>query len=123
MIKAIFVAAGLSLLLAACATTGTLESPKAAGQISGTLTRSLFEPYRVEIILDGKKYQGEWRTTEPTSEQYKTTAWPHKKHIGQVHSVLIADAGSKLDCRWQTHGETGTGSCTSGSFEYPLVLK
>lgn len=123
MKKTTFVTAGLTFMLTACATIGTLQSSKGDAKISGTLTRSLFEPYWVEITLDGKEYQGEWRTSEPTREQYAATAWPHKKHIGQVHSVLIANAGSKLDCRWQTHGETGTGSCTLGSHEYPLTLK
>lgn len=118
-----FITAGLSLMLAACATNGTLQSATGDATISGTLTRSLFEPYQIEITLDGKKYHGEWRTAEPTREQYTRTAWPHKRHIGQVHSVLLADAGSKLDCRWQTHSETGTGSCSSGSVEYPLILK
>lgn len=123
MKTSIIITAGLSLILAACATNGTLQSTTGDAKISGTLTRELFEPYQVEITLDGKTYHGVWRTSEPTQEQYKATAWPHKKHVGQVHSVLMADAGSKLDCRWQTHGETGMGSCTSGSHEYPLTLK
>ncbi|MBI5920675.1 MAG: hypothetical protein HY847_03390 [Betaproteobacteria bacterium] len=123
MKKTTFITTGLSIMLTACATNGMLQSSTGDAKISGTLTRSLFEPYRVNIALDGKEYQGEWRTGEPTREQYLATAWPHKKHIGQVHSVLVADAGSKLDCRWQTHSETGTGSCTLGSHQYPLTLK
>ena len=123
MQQSIFITAGLSLMLAACATTGTLQSATGAATISGTLTRSLFEPHRVEVILDGRKYHGEWRTGAPTQEQLKAKTLPHKRHFGQVQSVLVADDGSKLDCRWQTHEMTGTGSCSSGSVEYPLILK
>lgn len=124
MKNSIFITAGLLLLLTACSTTGTLQSPTGDNKISGTITRGVFEPYQIEIILDDKAYRGEWRTIEPTQEQRAAYPVSHKWHPGQVQSVLIANDGSKLDCHWITHTTTSAeGSCKFGSVEYPLILK
>lgn len=118
-----FVIAALATLgLAACSSTGSLQSGT-GDKISGTLTRGLIEPYHVEIKLDGKTYHGEWRTGAPTAEQKAAAGRPHRFHVGQVRSTLTAADGSKLDCQWQTHSETGEGTCTGNGREYPLVLK
>lgn len=115
--------AALALLgLSACSTTGALQSPKPDSKISGTVTRGLIQPYRVEVNLDGKAYRGEWRTGAPTADQKAGTSLPHRHHIGEVRSVLTASDGSKLDCQWQTHGDTGVGTCRAGEREYPLNL-
>ena len=111
-----------ALGLAACSSTGSLQS-STGDQISGTLPRGLIEPHRVEINLDGKVYRGEWRTGAPTAAQKAATTYPHQKHIGQVRSMLKADDSSTLDCRWNTHGDTAEGACTGNGREYPLVLK
>lgn len=118
-----FVIATLAALgLAACSSTGSLQSSK-GDKISGTLTRGLIEPYRVEVNLDGKAYRGEWRTGAPTPEQKAAAGYPHRFHVGQVRSTLTAADGSKLDCQWQTHSDAGEGTCTGNGREYPLVLK
>lgn len=123
MQKNIAIAAGIALGLAACSSTGALQSPKGDTSITGTVTRGVFEPHGVEVRLDGKTYRGEWRTGTPTAEQKAATTLPHKKHIGQVKSTLSADDGSKLNCTWQSHGDTADGACTGNGREYPLVLK
>ena len=87
------------------------------------MTRGLIEPYRVEVNLDGKVYRGEWRTGAPTAEQKAATTYPHRTHIGEVRSMLKADDGSMLDCRWNAHSETAEGACVANGREYPLVLK
>lgn len=118
-----FVITALTALgLAACSSTGSLQSSQ-GDKISGTLTRGLIEPYRVEVNLDGKVYRGEWRTGAPTPGQKAATTYPHRKHIGEVRSMLKADDGSMLDCRWETHGDTAEGACAGHGREYPLVLK
>lgn len=119
----LLIAAGIALGLNACSSTGTLQSPRADAKVSGTLTRGLVEPHRVEVSLDGKTYRGEWRTGEPTKEQKAATTYPHQKHIGQVVSTLKADDGNTLDCRWQTHGGVAEGACIGNGREFPLVLK
>lgn len=111
-----------ALGLAACSSTGVLQSSK-GDNITGTLTRGLIQPYRVEVNLDGKVYRGEWRTGAPTPAQKAATTRPHRKHIGEVQSQLKADDGSTLDCRWDAHGDKAEGACTSNGREYPLVLK
>lgn len=123
MQKNLLIATFVTLGLSACTSIGSLQSTQADARISGTVTRGFLEPYRVEINLDGKTYRGEWRTGAPTAEQKATTTRPHRKHVGEVRSVLLADDGSKLDCRWLTHSETGEGSCSADNREYPLTLK
>lgn len=110
------------LTLSACTSIGTLQSTKADSAITGTVTRSAFEPYLVEVRLDGKAYRGEWRSEPPVPEQKKATSFPHRKHVGQVHATLKADDGSLLDCNWVTHGETAKGVCSAAGRDYPLVL-
>ena len=114
---------GILLGLNACASTVVLQTTQPGTKITGSVTRGAVEPYRVEVSLDGKTYTGEWRTTAPTPEQKAATSYPHKKHIGQVQSILKANDGGVLDCRWDTHGETAEGRCTTGDRTYPLVLK
>jgi hypothetical protein len=123
MHKTAFFTAALSLLLAGCTTTGTLQSVAPGAAISGTLTRGAIEPHRIEVAVDGRKYRGEWRTGEPTQAQRAATALPHQWHIGQVRSVLVADDGSMMECRWQTHGNSAEGTCKTSDREYPVILR
>lgn len=116
-------AAALSLLLAACTSTGALQPAQPDATISGTVTRGLLEPYRVEVTLDGKVYRGEWRTDAPTAQQRAETPYPHRHHVGKVQSTLRADDGATLACNWLTDGYRGEGACASGDRQYPLILK
>ena len=119
----LLIVAGIALGLSACASTVSMQSSRADAKASATVTRGLFEPYLIEVSIDGKIYRGEWRTSDPTKEQKAATTYPHLKHIGQVQSKLTADDGSTLDCRFQTHGETAEGSCSGNGRDYPLVSK
>lgn len=112
-----------SFALCACTSTGILQADKPGMNIGGTLARGAFEPYRVEVALDGKAYRGEWRTGAPTREQLAATGYPHRRHVGVVQSRLVAADGSALDCRWETHGDRAEGKCVSNDREYPLSLK
>lgn len=114
---------GILFGLSACTSTGSLQPTQPGTKLSGSVTRGVVEPHRVEVSLDGKTYTGEWRTTAPTPEQKAATSYPHQKHIGQVRSTLKASDGDVLDCHWDTHGETAEGSCSSGDRSYPLILK
>jgi hypothetical protein len=122
-VKPGFVAAGLSMVLAACGSVGRLEPASPGMPIHGTVNRGFLEPHRIELNLDGKLFRGEWRTGPPGRDQLAATRYPHRWHVGQVESVLVAGDGSQLHCRWQTHGVTGEGKCVTGDREYPLLLK
>lgn len=122
MIKNLLIAVGIALGISACSSTGALQSPRSDAKASGTLTRGLVEPHRVELKLDGKTYRGEWLTGEPSKEQKAATTYPHQKHIGQVQSTLKADDGSTLHCHWQTHGDIAEGVCSGDGRETRLVL-
>jgi len=123
MQKNLLIAAFGVLVLSACSSTGTLQSTKPENKISGTVTRGLVQPYRVEVTLDDKTYRGEWRTEAPTTEQQTAAGMPHKYHVKQVRSTLRADDGNQLECEWKTHGDNGEGTCRAGGREYPLLLK
>ncbi|MDH4283690.1 MAG: hypothetical protein OEV35_00065 [Gallionellaceae bacterium] len=123
MQKNIVITIGIVFGLAACSSTGTLQSPKGDTNITGTVIRGAFEPHIVEVRLEGKTYRGEWRTGAPTPEQKAATSYPHRKHIGQVKSTLRADDGSTLDCAWQSHGDTAEGNCSKSGRDYLLNLK
>ena len=123
MQKKLLIAAGIVLGLSACSSTTTLQSTQSGSSISGSVTRGAFEPHAVVVQLEGKMYRGEWRTGAPAAEQKTATAYPHQKHIGEVRSMLKADDGSTLDCRWKSHGESAEGVCASGGRDYPLILK
>jgi hypothetical protein len=118
-----FVAAAALVGISACSSTGSIQSKNPDEKISGKVTRGFVEPHEVEVTMDGKTYRGEWRTGAPTAAQTASTSYPHRYHIGQVSSVLVADDGSKLDCRWQTHSLVGEGACKTGNHEIPLILK
>jgi hypothetical protein len=97
-----------------------MHSSNPNSAISGTVTLGLSELGRVEVVLDGKTYRGDWRVEGPTTEQRVETSYPHRRHIGAVSNILNADDGSKLVCQWKTHGNVADGSCVSGGREYPL---
>lgn len=122
MKKSHLLVAGVIVGLSACS-TGILRSPEADAKISGTLKRTVIQPYEIEVNLDGKIYRGEWRTDFPTPEQKKAVTYPHFKHIGQVRSILKADDGDTLDCRFETHVKEAKGVCSGNGRDYPLILK
>lgn len=121
-IKMVIAAAAL-VGVSACSSTGFIQAKNPDEKISGKVTRSFVEPHEVEVTMDGKTYRGEWRTGAPTAEQKASTSYPHRYHIGQVSSALVAEDGSNLDCRWQTHSQVGEGACRTGNREIPLILK
>lgn len=112
-----------ALFVSACSSTGSLQSSNPDSAISGTLTRGLLNPGRVEVVLNGKTYRGNWRVEEPTAEQRAEISYPHRRHIGTVNSTLSADDGGKLVCHWKTHSDIAEGSCVADGREYPLNLK
>jgi hypothetical protein len=123
MQKNVVITIGMVFGLAACSSTGTLQSSKGNTSITGRVIRGALEPHVVEVQLEDKTYRGEWRTSAPTSELKATTSYPHRKHIGQVKSTLRADDGSTLNCTWQSHGDMAEGICSKNNRDYQLNLK
>lgn len=121
-IKMVIAAAAL-VGISACSSTVSIQAKNPDVKISGKVTRGFVEPHEVEVIMDGKTYRGEWRTSAQTAAQTASTSYPHRYHIGQVTSALVAEDGSKLDCRWQTHSQVGEGTCKAGNHEILLILK
>lgn len=112
-----------ALALSACSSTGAIKTSNPEGIISGRVSRNVFEPSQVEVVLNGKSYRGPWRVEVPTAEQKAAVGYPHKSHLGLVNSVLVAEDGSKMTCHWKTHSYVAEGSCNADGREYPLNLK
>lgn len=119
----LLIVSGIALGLTACSSTVALQSASPDTKINGTVTRGPMVPDRVEVILDGRTYRGKWRTGAPTREQKAATSYPHRFHVSEARSILSADDGDKLDCRWLMHGDTGEGTCSAGGRVYPMILK
>lgn len=119
----LFLAVSGALFVSACSSTGSMHGSNPDSAISGTVTRGFSDLGRVEVVLNGKTYRGDWRVEGPTAEQRAETSYPHRRHIGAVSSTLNADDGDKLVCHWETHGNVADGSCVSGGREYPLSFK
>lgn len=113
----------VAFLLTACSSTGHLTPASPNAPISGTVTRGIVEPHRIEVVLDGKVYRGEWRT-EAAPEHPEANSYLHKRHVGKVKSTLRADDGAQLSCVWLVHGQTGNGSCvTPDNREYGVHVR
>lgn len=113
----------LASLIGGCSSTGRLASTTPGTPVDGTLVRDGQEPYRVEIVVDGKIYRGQWCGEAATPEQKAAVSYPHRKHLERVQTTLTADDGAALACSWLTVATEGTGSCTDGTREFPMTLK
>ncbi|MFA6311029.1 MAG: hypothetical protein WCV99_06930 [Sterolibacterium sp.] len=112
-----------TLLISACSTTGTISPLTSGAPIHGTVTRGLFEPHQIEVILSGKSYRGEWRT-EAAPEHSDAKSLVHKRHVGKVQSALRAVDGGQLICSWLVHSQVGEGSCIGpDKREYALKVQ
>lgn len=83
----------VAFLSAGCSSTGQITPLSKNALISGTVNRGILEPYRIEVVLDGKIYRGEWRT-EVAPEHPQASSYLHKRHVGKVKSILRADDGA-----------------------------
>lgn len=116
----------LFALMAVVLTTGcatnlvTLQPPGGGAEAVGKMTRGVFGPNQIEIVVEGKRYRGEWQSeSDPDA-----VSWPHQRHAGKASAELTADDGSKLSCRWTFHGVKGEGTCTCpGSREYRMTTQ
>lgn len=116
--KLLFAAASV-LVVAACTSTATVRGVSPNESLSGTVTRGVWlQPGQVEIQVNGKSYRGEWHENALTSEQRAETGYPHRRHVKKVDSVLTADDGSTMTCRWETHAKQAEGVCTANAREY-----
>lgn len=106
----------LPLLLAGCATTKVSLSPvdeAIAG--TGTLQIVWLLPNTAEILLDGKRYVGEWSGSRCFTSQCRGEFWNvpklHRRHIRRSSAELVAKDNTRLHCEWVSHDEEVIGSC------------
>lgn len=113
----------MCLFLAACSTTKILPSENPEADISGSITRHLFAPDRIEISVAGRVYRGEWRITSLTTTQLAKINYPHRRHMGYAQLDLTADDGHQLICHFNLHSQMGEGTCSDGLRSYPMSIR
>lgn len=107
--------APLLLLLVGCATDVALTGidDKTAG--SGTLDLMWLQPHSIDILLDGKRYEGLWTSslcaTDACRGIYANASRIHSRHISSGQAHLQAKDGSALECKWVSHLPKVEGTC------------
>ncbi len=104
--------------LGACSTTDlALSSADKPNANMGTLKLVWLYPKSAEILLDGKRYTGEWSDrrclTPECRGEYESVRGVHRSHIRRGAARLIAQDNSRLACEWVSHYKEFTGSCRS----------
>ncbi len=106
-------------LLSGCSTTNlelsSADNPKAD---TSTLTLIWLYPKSAEIMLDGKRYVGEWSDrrcfTQECHGEFLGVLRIHRSHIRRGTAKLFADDNNTLNCEWVSHFKEFIGKC-SGS--------
>ncbi|KAB2311463.1 hypothetical protein F8A87_06545 [Betaproteobacteria bacterium SCN2] len=105
-------------LLVGCSTTNLdLSSADNHKAYAGSLTLTWQYPKSAEILLNGKRYVGEWsdrRCITPTCRgEYESVQGIHRSHIRRGAAKLLADDNSALNCEWVSHFKEYIGICSS----------
>lgn len=102
-------------LLSACASQVALTTPDGVRQAEGTLSVAWLEPHAMEVVIDGKRYVGEWTSSACSTDEcrgvYRDVLRIHRRHIRQGHAVLVAKDGSRVECEWVSHLPELDGTC------------
>ncbi len=102
-------------LLTACASQVPITASDPADRIVGTLGVAWLEPKVMEVVVDGKRYTGEWSSqicaTDECRGAYRNVLRIHRRHIRKGHAVLVAADGSRVECEWVSHLPELEGTC------------
>ena len=102
-------------LLTACASQVPITAGDPADPVAGTLTVAWLEPNAMEVVVDGKRYVGDWSSTICSTDEcrgvYRNVLRIHRRHIRKGHAVLVAADGSRIECEWVSHLPALEGSC------------
>ena len=98
-------------LTSGCASPRLVLHPEDTGPDgSGSVRQSFVEPHRIEVIVDGQVYTGEWRSQEARDHPLAQT-YLHKRAVGRVVTTLMSSKGRRMHCNWLVDGLHGHGTC------------
>lgn len=104
-------------LLAGCAGTGSPPAEEAVAY-AGTVQLVRLAAQRAEIVLDGRRYIGEWRERRCFTPECRGAFWNiasvQRKHVRRGVAELAAPAAAPLSCEWVRHRDDIVGRCTAG---------
>ena len=105
-------------LLGGCSTTNLdLSSADSHEANAGTLTLTWLFPKSAEVLLDGKRYVGEWSDrrclTPECRGEFESVQGVHRSHIRRGTAKLVAHDSARLNCEWVSHYKDFIGSCRS----------
>lgn len=107
----------LGLLGGCSATRLDLSSTDNHETYAGSLTLTWLYPKSAEVLLNGKRYVGEWsdrRCLTPACRgEYEGVQGVHRSHIHRGAAKLLADDNSSLSCEWVSHFKEFIGKCSS----------
>lgn len=103
-------------LLAGCGTTNVALSEAGKPEAgAGTLHIAWLGPDRAEIVLDGRRYVGEWADSRCFTPQCRGEFFNvpkiHRRHIRKGSAELVAPDDSRLNCEWVSHEKKVIGTC------------
>lgn len=101
--------------LAGCASNVALKDDTDATRTVGTLTLGWLHPDAMEVMLDGKRYVGEWEIERCQDVEcrgtYRTMSKVHRRHIAKGQATLKTKDGDRLECQWVSHLPDVQGTC------------
>jgi len=105
-------------LLVGCSTTNLdLSSADNHEANAGSLTLTWLFPKSAEVLLDGKRYVGEWSDrhclTPECRGEFESVLGVHRSHIRRGTAKLVAHDNARLSCEWVSHYKDFIGSCRS----------
>lgn len=105
----------LLVLLASCSTDVALirNTDEIIGH--GVLSLSLLDQNRIEVLLEGKVFAGEWNSLQCSIEScrdiYSQYRRSHRRHFHTGQAVLHAQDGTGMECSWISHLSSLDGFC------------
>ncbi len=101
--------------LAGCASNVALKNDSNVTQAMGTLTLTWLQQNSMEVMLDGKRYVGEWDSDRCLNVEcrgaYSTMSKVHRRHIKEGQAVLKTKEEDRMDCKWVSHLPDVKGTC------------
>ena len=103
------------IALTGCASNVALKDASDATQAVGTLTLTWLIHNSMEVMLDGKRYAGEWDSERCLNVEcrgvYGNVPKVHRRHIDKGQAILESREGDRLDCEWVSHLPDLHGTC------------
>lgn len=103
------------IVLAGCAFNVALKDNSNVTQAVGTLTLTWLHQNSMEVMMDGKRYLGEWDSERCLNVEcrgaYGNVSKVHRRHIDKGLAVLKTREGDRMDCEWVSHLPDVQGTC------------